>query len=135
MASLLAEQLEFDFFAPPEHEKPKADKKPAVSTAIKDADILNYQLNRDGSRKLQDFGEDLHNTRKGRSLNRSTEPYKFIQRSPEELEKRLSSEPLDKIWPKSSILELHKDNPEAAACLWLVRSTLRGRQTAGQRYL
>lgn len=52
MASLLAEQLEFDFFAPPEHEKPKADKKPAVSTAIKDADILNYQLNRDGSRKL-----------------------------------------------------------------------------------
>ena len=72
---LLAEQLEFDFFAPPEHEKPKADKKPADSTAIKDADILNYQLNRDGSRKLQDFGEDLHNTRKGRSLNRSTEPY------------------------------------------------------------
>ena len=114
MASLLAEQLEFDFFVPPEHEKPKIDKKPAVSTAIKDADILNYQLNRDGSRKLQDFGEDLHNTRKGRSLNRSTEPYKFIQGSPEELEKRLSSEPLDKIWPKSSILELHKDNPEAA---------------------
>ena len=32
---LLAEQLEFDFFAPPEHEKPKADKKPAVLTAIK----------------------------------------------------------------------------------------------------
>lgn len=86
MASLLAEQLEFDFFAPPEHEKPKTDKKPAVSTAIKDADILNYQLNRDGSRKLQDFGEDLQNTRKGRSLNRSTEPYKFIQGSPEELE-------------------------------------------------
>lgn len=79
MASLLAEQLEFDFFAPPEHEKPKTDKKPAVSTAIKDEDILNYQLNRDGSRKLQDFGEDLHNTRKGRSVNRSTEPYKFIQ--------------------------------------------------------
>lgn len=134
MASLLAEQLEFDFFAPPEHEKPKADKKPAVSTAIKDADILNYQLNRDGSRKLQDFGEDLHNTRKGRSLNRSTEPYKFIQGSPEELEKRLSSEPLDKIWPKSSILELHKDNPEAAACLWLVRSTLRGRRPAKDTY-
>lgn len=134
MASLLAEQLEFDFFAPPEHEKPKADKKPAVSTAIKDTDILNYQLNRDGSRKLQDFGEDLHNTRKGRSLNRSTEPYKFIQGSPEELEKRLSSEPLDKIWPKSSILELHKDNPEAAACLWLVRSTLRGRRPAKDTY-
>lgn len=134
MASLLAEQLEFDFFVPPEHEKPKIDKKPAVSTAIKDADILNYQLNRDGSRKLQDFGEDLHNTRKGRSLNRSTEPYKFIQGSPEELEKRLSSEPLDKIWPKSSILELHKDNPEAAACLWLVRSTLRGRRPAKDTY-
>lgn len=131
---LLAEQLEFDFFAPPEHEKPKVDKKPADSTAIKDADILNYQLNRDGSLKLQDFGEDLHNTRKGRSLNRSTEPYKFIQGSPEELEKRLSSEPLDKIWPKSSILELHKDNPEAAACLWLVRSTLRGRRPAKDTY-
>lgn len=127
---ILAEQLEFDFFAPPEHEKPKTDKKPAVSTAIKDEDILNYQLNRDGSRKLQDFGEDLHNTRKGRSVNRSTEPYKFIQGSPEELEKRLASESLDKIWPKSSILELHKDNPEAAACLWLVRSTLRGRRPA-----
>lgn len=46
MASLLAEQLEFDFFAPPEHEKPKTDKKPAVSTAIKDEDILNYQIGR-----------------------------------------------------------------------------------------
>ena len=127
---LLAEQLEFDFFAPPEHEKPKADKKSADTTAIKDADILNYQLNRDGSRKLQDFGEDLHNTRKGRSVNRSTEPYKFIQGSPAELKQRLASEPLDKIWPKSSILELHKDNPEAAACLWLVRSTLNGRRPA-----
>ena len=131
---LLAEQLEFDFFAPPEHEKPKTDKTATVSTAIKDEDILNYQLNRDGSRKLQDFGENLNNTRKGRSVNRSTELYKFIQGSPEELEKRLSSEPLDKIWPKSSILELHKDNPEAAACLWLVRSTLSGRRPAKGTY-
>lgn len=130
MTTLLAEQLEFDFFAPPEHEKPKNDKTAAVSTAVKDEDILNYQLNRDGSRKLQDFGEDLNNTRKGKSIHRSTAPYDFIKGSPEEIAKRLSSEPLDKVWPKSSIFELHKDNPEAAACLWLVRSTLNGRRPA-----
>ena len=48
MASLLAEQLEFDFFAPPEHEKPKTDKKPAVSTAIKDEDILRNLCTKGG---------------------------------------------------------------------------------------
>lgn len=111
MASLLAEQLEFDFL----RLRNTKNLRPIKSRRLncnQDADILNYQLNRDGSRKLQDFGEDLHNTRKGRSLNRSTEPYKFIQRSPEELEKRLSSEPLDKIWPKSSILERIKTTPK-----------------------
>ncbi len=67
MARLLPEQLEFDFFAPPAPEQVKKPEKTAVSAAFKDADILKFQLNKDGSRKLEDFGEDLNNTRKGRS--------------------------------------------------------------------
>lgn len=67
MAQLLPEQLEFDFFAPPAPEKLKQSENKAKSTAFKDTDILKFQLNKDGSRKLEDFGEDLNNTRKGRS--------------------------------------------------------------------
>ena len=62
MARLLPEQLEFDFFAPPAPEKLKQSENKAKSTAFKDTDILKFQLNKDGSRKLEDFGEDLNNT-------------------------------------------------------------------------
>lgn len=70
MARLLPEQLEFDFFAPPAPEQVKEPEKKTVSAAFKDTDILKFQLNKDGSRKLEDFGEDLNNTRKGRSVHK-----------------------------------------------------------------
>lgn len=73
MAQLLPEQLEFDFFAPPAPEKLKQSENKAKSTAFKDTDILKFQLNKDGSRKLEDFGEDLNNTRKGRSVHKKGE--------------------------------------------------------------
>ena len=79
--------------------------------------------NKDGSLKLEDFGEDLNNTRKGRGAGKSADqelPYDPAG----DLEKRLASNSLEKVWPKESIIELHKKNPKAAACLWLVRESL-----------
>ena len=128
MARLLPEQLEFDFFAPPAPEQVKEPEKKTVSAAFKDTDILKFQLNKDGSRKLEDFGEDLNNTRKGRSVHKKSDPYQFLTVSREEIEERLATEPLDKVWPKEAIFDLYKHNPNAAACLWLVRTTLSGRR-------
>lgn len=122
MARLLPEQLEFDFFAPPTEQAKKPEKR-AVSAAFKDADILKFQLNKDGSRKLEDFGEDLNNTRKGRSRTNS-DIDRFLELPESDLQKRLGSEPLEKVWPKAAIQALAKDNPEAGACLWLVRQEL-----------
>ena len=84
MARLLPEQLEFDFFAPPTEQAKKPEKR-AVSAAFKDADILKFQLNKDGSRKLEDFGEDLNNTRKGRSVHKKGDPYQFLTASQDEI--------------------------------------------------
>lgn len=123
MAHLLPEQLEFDFFAPPAPEKLKQSENKAKSTAFKDTDILKFQLNKDGSRKLEDFGEDLNNTRKGRSRTTS-DIDRFLELPESDLQKYLASEPLEKIWPKASIQALAHENPEAGACLWLVRQEL-----------
>ena len=123
MARLLPEQLEFDFFAPPAPEQVKKPEKIAVSAAFKDADILKFQLNKDGSRKLEDFGEDLNNTRKGRNRTTSDRD-RFLELSESDLQKYLASEPLEKIWPKAAIQALARENPEAGACLWLVRQEL-----------
>ena len=97
MARLLPEQLEFDFFAPPAPEQVKKPEKIAVSAAFKDADILKFQLNKDGSRKLEDFGEDLNNTRKGRSRTHS-DIDRFLELPESDLQKRLGSKPLEKVW-------------------------------------
>lgn len=123
MAQLLPEQLEFDFFAPPAPEKLKQSENKAKSTAFKDTDILKFQLNKDGSRKLEDFGEDLNNTRKGRSRTTS-DIDRFLELPESDLQKYLASEPLEKIWPKAAIQALARENPEAGACLWLVRQEL-----------
>ena len=123
MARLLPEQLEFDFFAPPAPEQVKKPEKIAVSAAFKDADILKFQLNKDGSRKLEDFGEDLNNTRKGRNRTTSDRD-RFLELSESDLQKYLASEPLEKIWPKAAIQALARENHEAGACLWLVRQEL-----------
>lgn len=105
MAQLLPEQLEFDFFAPPAPEKLKQSENKAKSTAFKDTDILKFQLNKDGSRKLEDFGEDLNNTRKGRSRTTS-DIDRFLELPESDLQKRLGSEPLEKVWPKAAIQAL-----------------------------
>ena len=127
MARLLPEQLEFDFFAPPT-EQVKKPEKIAASAAFKDADILKFQFNKDGSRKLEDFGEDLNNTRKGRSVHKKGDPYQFLTASQDEIEERLATESLDRVWPKEAVFDLHKQNPKAAACLWIVRASLNGRR-------
>ena len=118
MARLLPEQLEFDFFAPPSEQVKKPEKK-TVSAAFKDTDILKFQLNKDGSRKLEDFGENLNNTRKGRSVHKKGDPYQFLTASQDDIEERLATESLDRVWSKEAVFDLHKQNPKAAACLVL----------------
>ena len=127
MARLLPEQLEFDFFAPPSEQVKKPEKK-TVSAAFKDTDILKFQLNKDGSRKLEDFGENLNNTRKGRSVHKKGDPYQFLTASQDDIEERLATESLDRVWSKEAVFDLHKQNPKAAACLWIVRASLNGRR-------
>ena len=135
MARLMAEQLELDFFAllPEKTEEAPSVRSP-VSRVSKPAVKMpetseRVQFNRDGSRKLNDFGEDLDNQRKGKvRVNRQSNQFLYDEQS--ELEKRLSREPLDSVWPKDSIIELQKINPKAAACLWLVRGTMSGRKPA-----
>lgn len=100
-------QLDLDFSQPlPE---PTIAQTTVASNPV--VDYSKVKFNRDGSRKLEDFGEDLQNTRKARKRT-----------SPEELEDRIMSQPLDKVWPKNSILELKNDR--AAALLWIMRQTL-----------
>ncbi len=102
-------------------------ERKADNDFFKHRDSLKH--NKDGSLKLEDFGEDLNNTRKGKvRVNRQSNQFLYDEQS--ELEKRLSREPLDSVWPKDSIIELQKINPKAAACLWLVRGTMSGRKPA-----
>lgn len=117
MAQLLPEQLEFDFFAPPAPEKLKQSENKAKSTAFKDTDILKFQLNKDGSRKLEDFGEDLNNTRKGRSVHKKGDPYQFLTASQDEIEERLATESLVESWPKDGRFRSAQTKPKSAACL------------------
>ena len=156
MARLIAEQLEFDFFSPTRSEEKEAspysdqDPTPVAKTyaftqetdlsdpSSKPAQRVNKQEssilhNKDGSLKLNDFGEDLHNTRKGRTVNRSGSG-NFLYEPAGDTEKRLAKESLEKVWPKDSIVELYKDNPQAAACLWLVRASLSGRKPPKTSY-
>lgn len=127
MARLLPEQLEFDFFAPPSEQVKKPEKK-TVSAAFKDTDILKFQLNKDGSRKLEDFGENLNNTRKRKVGSQKRRPLYLSTASQDEIEERLATESLDRVWPKEAVFDLHKQNPKAAACLWIVRASLNGRR-------
>lgn len=94
----------------------------ADNAFFKHRDSLKH--NKDGSLKLEDFGENLNNTRKGRTANRTNSSHQFLCELISDTEKRLASESLEKVWPKNSILELYKENPQAAACLWIVRSSL-----------
>lgn len=104
----------------------------ADNTFFKHRDSLKH--NKDGSLKLEDFGENLNNTRKGRATNRTNSSHQFLCEPISDTERRLASEPLEKVWPKSSILELYKENARAAACLWIVRSSLGERRPQKSSY-
>ena len=107
-------------------------ERKADSEFYKHRDRLKH--NKDGSLKLEDFGENLNNTRKGRGSGKISRPDQFLYEPMTEIEKRLAAEPLDKVWPKASLIELHKTNPRAAACLWLVRDEISGRKPPKSSY-
>ena len=121
-------QMELDFSQPVQAPNPALQA--SISEAVQKATANRPQLNRDGSRKLEDFGEDLGNTRKGR---------KYGDRigNLEGLRERLAKEPLEKLWPKESILKM--ENSQAAAMLWFARNLMPNRrpmkQFQLQRYL
>ena len=136
--SLIAEQLGFDFFFAPEVQSPEKPPQLAKSqeknTQSAKEEKKSLKFNRDGSIKLEDFGEDLNNTRKGRGAGKSASAQELPYDPAGDLEKRLASNSLEKIWPKESIIELHKKNPKAAACLWLVRESLGERRPTKGAY-
>lgn len=121
-------QMELDFSQPVQAPNPALQA--SIAEAVQKATANRPQLNRDGSRKLEDFGEDLGNTRKGR---------KYGDRigNLEGLRERLAKEPLEKLWPKESILKM--ENSQAAAMLWFARNLMPNRrpmkQFQLQRYL
>lgn len=110
-------QMELDFSQPAQTPNPAVQA--SIAEAIQKATANRPQLNRDGSRKLEDFGEDLGNTRKGR---------KYGDRigNLEGLRERLTKEPLEKLWPKDSILKM--ENSQAAAMLWFARNLMPNRR-------
>lgn len=110
-------QMELDFSQPAQTPNPAVQA--SIAEAVQKATANRPQLNRDGSRKLEDFGEDLGNTQKGR---------KYGDRigNLEGLRERLTKEPLEKLWPKDSILKM--ENSQAAAMLWFARNLMPNRR-------
>ncbi len=105
----------------------KIERK-ADNDFFKHRDSLKH--NKDGSLKLEDFGEDLNNTRKRQKSESIDNQISFSMTSKANWRNVYQKEPLDSVWPKDSIIELQKINPKAAACLWLVRGTMSGRKPA-----
>lgn len=110
-------------------ERLKASYKNAEDAIKKDSPENKEpaEFNRDGSRKLEDFGEDLNNTRKGRGAGKPKEkssPINFVNLTDWQIENYLSLQPLEKIWPMQSIHDLYKVNREGAAFLYLLRSEI-----------
>ncbi len=110
-------QLDLDFSQP--LPTPSPEQKTVVSQTSQSNLFVPVKRNRDGSRKLEDFGEDLGNTRKGQKRTNKIE-------SRDEICQRLASEPLEKVWPKDSILKMK--NTQAASLLWLVRQQFPNRR-------
>lgn len=110
-------QMELDFSQPVQTTDEAIQA--SIAEAVKKATQPRPQLNRDGSRKLEDFGEDLGNTRKGRKYGERMENL-------EGLRERLAKEPLEKLWPKDSILKMQ--NAQAAAMLWFARNLMPNRR-------
>ena len=99
MAQLLPEQLEFDFLLLLPRKNSSSLRTRLKSTAFKDTDILKFQLNKDGDRKLEDFGEDLNNTRKGRSVHKKATLINFSLH----LRMRLKNDWLQSRWIESGL--------------------------------
>ena len=110
-------QMELDFSQPAQTPNPAVQA--SIAEAVQKATVNRHELNRDGSRKLEDFGEDLGNTRKGRKYGDRLENL-------EGLRERLAKEPLEKLWPKDSILKM--ENSQAAAMLWFARNLMPNRR-------
>ena len=110
-------QMELDFSQPAQTPDPAIQT--SIAQAVQRATAHRQKLNRDGSRKLEDFGEDLGNTRKGRKIGEHLGELSGIR-------ERLAKEPLEQVWPKDSILKLQ--NPQVAALLWFARQKLPARR-------
>lgn len=110
-------QMELDFSQPVQ--TPDEAIQASIAEAVKKATQPRPQLNRDGSRKLEDFGEDLGNTRKGKKYGEGIANLVGLR-------ERLAHEPLEKVWPKESILKM--ENTQAAALLWFARQMMPNRR-------
>ena len=110
-------QMELDFSQPVQ--TPDEAIQASIAEAVKKATQPRPQLNRDGSRKLEDFGEDLGNTRKGKKYGEGIANLVGLR-------ERLAHEPLEKVWPKESILKM--GNTQAAALLWFARQMMPNRR-------
>lgn len=111
-------QMELDF-SQPVQTPPDDAIRASIAEAVKKATQPRPQLNRDGSRKLEDFGEDLGNTRKGKKYSEGIANLVGLR-------ERLANEPLEKVWPKESILKM--GNTQAAALLWFARQMMPNRR-------
>ncbi len=111
-------QMELDF-SQPVQTPPDDAIRASIAEAVKKATQPRPQLNRDGSRKLEDFGEDLGNTRKGKKYGEGIANLVGLR-------ERLANEPLEKVWPKESILKM--GNTQAAALLWFARQMMPNRR-------
>lgn len=111
-------QMELDF-SQPVQTPPDDAIRASIAEAVKKATQPRPQLNRDGSRKLEDFGEDLGNTRKGKKYGEGIANLVGLR-------ERLAHEPLEKVWPKESILKM--GNTQAAALLWFARQMMPNRR-------
>ena len=85
-------------------------QEPSLSTSV---DPSTMKFNRDGSRHLEDFGEDLNNTRKARKAKPTDD---------QDIETQLMTKPLEKVWSKKSILQL--ENRALGAFLYLQRQSM-----------
>ncbi len=115
-------QWELDFSAPAEPSLGKNEEKTGAGSPGSEPRA---------AAKLEDFGEDLGNTRRGRTAARAA----WQSLEGDELFERIAREPLERIWPAGSIQKLAQKNRRGAAFLWCVRRNLGPRRPVKPREL
>ena len=103
---------------------PSSSETPTGSTTKTEIDPFAVKYNADGSRRIENFGEVLPNSRRAPKKEEVDENI---------LDLRIASMPLDKVWPKTSLYAM-KDK-HMAACLFLRRSRLPDRRPTGRKLL